>query len=1132
MQSLDVLAGGAGVDTLSIVDAVDVFAMPMTLSGIEKIAVETSGSIGAVAAGAAAVPAVKEIDQLSFAAKTLDVLTYSGTAVVATDKITVTNGDPTSDTVFAYNGTAWVASAGAGSGTYTTAAEAVAAALNARVAGSASVGTDGKVYTTNDITGTAGTDAAYNVALTTSSGGARSGLSQASQDADALVAGGKFTVTYAGVTVTTAALSGSPTKAEAAGLIKDSINAIAGSTVASVIGDEVVVTAPTAGTALPTYSITYAPAAGVSAPTFNSLVVKTDSVANVAATTSTEVAASTFGASDADTSVVLKAGDEIVASAATTAAVTATSGGLVNISGGADVTVTAGGSVQLSSGKGAINVTTASAASTGLAGTLAASTTSGWGAGAGVFIRGGTSVNVTVNDGKFSSGVFTDHTDTAIQIGANPTNATGANSLGAVATATATGYPEVIGNKTSAPTGDVSVVVRTTGADTNGYTNVHYGAGAVTAFMNGGATASVTGAGTVSITDINTVLTKASSTADALPGTSKLATVNLTGVSGSTSIKSDAVTAIKAVDTASTITVTGNVGANTGGIALSVANSAVTLVQASATSVSVTGVDGTGFQKINGSLDPDQSSTVALNTAKAASLSFAGTGNLTLGGSTLTELTSITATNSGKLNLGTVGGSTKLVSVDASGATGGVTATYSATNNTATTAHSLTFKGGSGNDTVTIAGTINSTSNSVTGAAATNTIDLGAGNDVVLKGSSGLISAGAVVDGGTGVDTIAASLLNSGNAALIKNFEVIGLDLTSGNYDTDLLVGATGLAALALTTGTYTNVNTNQGLTYGVDLGSSSGEIILEFGTAEATGTSDGYTVTFAGVASAAATVVSPDSIRAQTLVIEDIETVNVVSAGTGAVANSITVLGADATKVVITGDKSLTIGFDNGTSGTFGTSSATASDGLGVATIDASALSGKLIISTADLGLSAAGLTLKGGSNDDTIALTAFSSQTAGNTVVVDAGAGNDTITVSSSNAVLTLGAGKDTVNAWAATGTTSKLNITDAAAGDKIDFIQSDGSTNATSAALGVAHTGSYSTLSAALDGAANAGGSSGSEINWIQWGGKTYVIFVVSAASSGGVDTSDVVVVLDGTLDLSKATFNVDTGLLTFA
>lgn len=1146
MGSLDTVDAGAGVDTLSIVDAGDVLTQPVTFTGLERMEVSAVGSIGAVAAGSAATPAVREIDQLSFAARTLDVVTFTGASADTGDTIKITNGTAAADTTYTYSAVTGKWSDGTNS--YDTALAAVAAGLNARVAGSAAVGTDGKLYTTNDITGTAPASAAYNLVWTEASGTSVTAPSLATQDADALVQGGTFTVTYAGVTVTTAALGASPTKTDAAGLIAGAINAIAGGTVATVIGEQVVVTAPVAGTALPAYTITYAPAAGVSGSTFNSLVAKTDSVANAAAGTSTAQSAATFATSAADTSVVLSAGDEIVASAASTASVKATSGSTVRISGGADVTVTAGDSVQLSSGTGAISVTVASAAA--LSSNLAASSTTGWlggAAGAGIFVRGGTSVTISQNDGVWSSGAYSDFSDNSIQVGANPVNASGTNGAGssgtgAIATATATGYPEVIGNRTSAPTGDVSVTVRSTGTDTSGYRNVHYGAGDVKVFMNGGSTASVTGANSVTITDIQTTLTKSSSTADALPGVSKLTTVNLTGIRGGSAaatVNSDAIQAINVSDSSASVTVNSNTGANTGNIALSAGNSTVTLSHANATSVTVTGTAGGGFQKVDGNLVTSTASTVTLTTGKATSLAFAGSGEVTLAASTLSALKSITSTASGTLNLGTLTSYGKLTSVDLSGGTGSVTATIGATiasTLTPATDYGFAYVGSGGADVVALTGAMKSGTNAL-GAAISNTINLGGGNDLLLRGhSNAAIQGGSAVSGGDGIDTIAASLLNSGNAAQITGFEVLGLDLTSGTYDAALLPNAIGLAMLARG-GTYTNVVTNEALSIvmgvGFDTNPSTTVTTLNFGTAVAAGTADAYSVTFA-TSAPTSTAANRTDADAGVLDISGIESVSLVSGGTGFINNQIRLVDTSARTLTLSGAQNLTVHFggtindDSSATNFFGTTG-TSADSNGVSLIDASAMTGRLTIDTTDVGVAFVGLTVNGGSAADTVTLAGKAT--------VNLGAGDDVLTAVDATTV-TLGAGRDVVNvhgtaitvgatlATEAEATAKLVTIRDFSVGDSLDFV-SGSNTGGSASAVSAITPLSATSLEAALNALADATAT----ISWGQYGGNTYIVFDASSSTSGGLDTSDIVVKLDGLVDLSNSVFNTTTGIFTF-
>jgi hypothetical protein len=697
----------------------------------------------------------------------------------------------------------------------------------------------------------------------------------------------------------------------------------------------------------------------------------------------------------------------------------------------------------------------------------------------------------------------------------------------------------VIGNASSAPTGDIVVLVRSTytgnnstNTTTNGLTNVVYGTGAVTAYMNGGTTASVTGAGTVSITDIQTTLTKASATADALPGVSKLATVNLTGVSSTTSIKSDAIATISAVDTSSVITVSSSVGANTGNIALNVANSSVTLSHANATSVSVGGAAGSGRQAIaNTPVSATQASTVVLTTAAAKSVAFSGANEVTLDAtSTLTALAAITSTASGTVNLGTATDYAKLTSADMSGGTGSVTVTLGATiaGNTATD-RGFAYTGSAGTDVVSLTGAMKSGTNAA-GAAVANTINLGAGNDMLLKGgTNGAIAAGSTANGGDGVDTVAASLLTAGNAAQITGFEQLGLDLASGSYDTDLLSGATGFVLLAQG-GTYTNVEQAQSLSVVQNVGTSG--TTLTFSTANVAGSSDSYSVNFA--AKGAASAASPTSIDAGTLVISGIENVTINSgAASGFVNNTIDLTAANLKTVTLSGSAAVTtLGFasTNGTNVT----------GVGgaVSSIDGSALAGKLVLDTTNVTVNDAadfaGLSVKSGAGADALTLASYA--------IVDSGAGADTITLAAAGGIVTTGAGKDLVkvgaviahNGTSATGKSAV--VTDFAVGDSLDFINATDSSTATTGVVQKLTLTNEASLADAIKSAldlSSASTGTPKEVTWFVYSGNTYVVYDAADdhASNAGLANNDVIVRLNGVFDLSNSTFDSTNGTFTF-
>jgi hypothetical protein len=884
-------------------------------------------------------------------------------------------------------------------------------------------------------------------------------------------------------------------------------DAFGAATYAAAVGNVVTVTSATPGIAIPAITIAAGTAAITTAPV--STTIQANQVAADA------VSASTFSAMTGATEVNITAATTANVSSVSTAATIVSAGGAVVLAGGASQTVGTFDSVQVSGSTGAVSVTALAAPST----KLAAATTAGWTEAAGVFVRGGSTVSVSETAGRSTAGSVPSGNTTKIQVGADPAAATGQVN-GAVTSNLATGA-QVIGNLSSAATGDVSTVVRTLytanvlNNPANGLTNVRYGTGDVKLYMNGGSTASVTGASTVSVTDLQTVLTKASTLADALPGTSKLATVNLTGVTGATAVKSDAIATISAVDTTSVITVTSNVGANTGGVALNVANSAVTLAHANATSVSVGGAAGSGRQAVGTTpIASTQDSTVTLTAAKASALAFSGANTVTLAGSALGELTSITSTASGTVNLGTATGYAKLTSVNMSAGTGSVTATLGATITGAATDRAFTYTGSAGADTVVLTGE-QKAGTSAAGAAITNTISLGAGNDVLVKAGAGAVGAGATVDGGAGVDTVAASLLNVGNASRITGFELLGLDAATA-YDTDLLVGAAGFVLLAHG-GTYTNAEKAQSLTVASNVGA--GTTTIQFAAAQIAGSADAYGISIAAKGSVLAA--TPTAIDAGTFVIAGIEDVTISSgAASGFVSNTIDLTAANLKTVTVTGSAAETT-LLLGTSGT----NAAGGVGGGVTAIEAGSLTGALVVDTTGLAVNNAtgftGLVVNSGAGDDTITLgqTAIVNTGAGDDVItlsvggtVNAGAGDDTIITSAVASVLTGGAGADIFDvALTVNGTGLAVGVLDAVTSikdfsldDVLDLGTVTGLLDA-SAAIAPA-----TSLANAVDLALKATGVTVGKAAWFTFGGNTYVALEDEA---DGLTTGDTIVKLDG-------------------
>ncbi len=716
----------------------------------------------------------------------------------------------------------------------------------------------------------------------------------------------------------------------------------------------------------------------------------------------------------------------------------------------------------------------------------------------GVLITGGTTVSVTEAGGTITSASSTSANSTVVQIG-SAVNVSSAGSL--------TGT-ETIRNLAVNPTGDVTVSRVTPYPDADGLKNVRFGTGATDIYTNGATTVSVTGSGAVTIVDVGTTKLVPSTNVASVAGTSKLATVNLGGLSGNASITSDAITTVSVKDTLGTtakkVTISNSTtaGVNSGAFNLQVSNSGSSdttrfeLDHSTATSLNISSASESAYQKVGGGTAGAQAAL-----SNSGSKSF-----VTL---TTPKATSITMTNSLAIDIGTATSIGKVGTVNASGASGAVTATIGSA-----TEYGMIFTGGSGKDSVTLTGDA-----SVTSTTKATTVALGAGDDKLLNSTASAVSStsftGASFDGGEGNDTVAASLITVGNASKFTNFETLGLDKGNGtSTDITILGGVTGLSLLSAASGataTYTSVTQAKGLTVGAT--TAGGTTVLDFGST-VSGTTDAYTVTFAATGGTTAAGIS--TIDAGVLAIEGIEAVTIASGGTGFAKNTIALKDATARTLTITGDQATDVTFNTA----FGANAVASTSSAGVSLIDASALTGKLTLNVANVKTAYAGTTIKGGSNDDTITLALETSDSTA-TYTVDAGAGNDTITTVNEKSTLTGGAGNDYFDVTAtksgvsdATGLDSALRfttITDFAAGDTIKM----GTTSVTIA--GKAFVTAATSLTSALDLALKGStvDASGKSV-WFVYGGDTYVAV---EDSTDGLSANDMIVKLTGvTADLA--------------
>lgn len=618
--------------------------------------------------------------------------------------------------------------------------------------------------------------------------------------------------------------------------------------------------------------------------------------------------------------------------------------------------------------------------------------------------------------------------------------------------------------------GGDNVTVSTTGTGTTGIKGTAL------------ASVSVKGGGNVTVNNIG------GTTASPVDNTgTTLTTVTLQGIAGSTAgIGSDAVTTVNLTKQLSAL--------------------ATTVTNAKSTSLNVN-ADAAGYNKDGGDVTVSVAAGAAAKTmnvsaatksqltvsgAALETLTVAGAGAAKINGLSSLALKSVTSTNTAGVTLGALNAATRTLTTG----DGDDSATVAATT-------TVTVDTGAGNDSLSLNATI----------AAGSTINLGSGNDKLLNAGSGVIATGAnsttgiatAINGGEGDDTIAASLLTVGTAALVSGFEILGLDLTTdgATFDTEILAGATGLELLANPAVsshnvTYSNVLLSQGLSVDGNIGASL--TTLSFKTGQTSGTADSYTVTFGAKGAATSTATSTTSIDAGTLVIQGVENVAIVSGqASGFVNNTIDLTSAQLKTVTLTGAATTT------TLGFVGTNGTNASAGGGaVNMIDGSALTGALAVNltnvVADNG--ALGLTVKGGSGKDTIT-------TANITVTVFGGAGADTFVVAAN------------------TGTAPTVTIADLESGDKIDMAGTMGAAGKLGAKVDVS---AATTLAAALE-IANGGSVTSSpavQLVWFQYAGNTFLyndLVSGGTVTQGTVDENDNIVKITGLIDLTGSAYTTD-------
>jgi S-layer protein len=923
------------------------------------------------------------------------------------------------------------------------------------------------------------------------------------------------------------------------------INAVLGAGSATSALGIVTVKSLTAGTALPMMNL-------ISTTTTDTFKA---GIANAAAM-SAAVSASAFDASGftglTQLTTTSVGGANISAAATTNVTESNTGAGNITVAGGLADTVTGTtNSVYVSGAAGAVKVTTSGTPATGFY--IASSTTTGqksaWGTStankAGVVVTGGTTVNVKEAAATITSNAAGTVNSTDVRVGSDA-------NVGITVANTPAGK-ETIRNLALDPTGDVVVDVSNPYTNVSNLSSVVYGTGAYSVYTNGATTASISGGSSVVVKDVNVTEMKPGTGQTAVAGTSKLTTVNLNGLqapsaNASATLTSDALTNVKVVNsiTAAPVTVSGvtttytdivtinNTTANHN-LALTVGNvgysatSPLQIADSVATSVSIAS-EASAYAAIK---------TTAINSGSKSFLYV-----------NAPQSASITMTNGQSVDLGdlTQAGYAKVATVDGSAAAGAIAASVGAVPK-----QGLTITTGAGKDSITLLTGTSQSANS--DSAKTLTVSLGAGDDSLLNGgTTAHTMVGATFDGGAGNDTVGITLVNVGTAAKFTNFEYLGLDVASASStDISIMSGITGLNLLKNSAGvvTYQNVTTALPLTVSANMGTTGsygtalvagaeGVTALSFPTAVSTGSADAYSVTFNGTG--ASTYASATAISAGTIDITGVEAVTIASnSSSGFTSNSVWLMDADVRTITATGSQDLSL---KGIASNFGTL-ATSTNGKGVSTVDASAMTGKFTFdattgyvavtntSPADTLVTAyAGTSILGGSGNDTITLGTQA------LVTVNGGAGDDSITTSTAATTLTGGDGIDTFNVsktvTAVASTSSavvKTTITDAAKGDKI-VLPAGGSTGTAASFTKVAVV--VDTADALAGGVIDAydlavvaagSGAVNNAITWFQLNGNTYIVDHVGSSTTV-FESTDVVVKLAGLIDLSKATW-VDGG-----
>lgn len=680
--------------------------------------------------------------------------------------------------------------------------------------------------------------------------------------------------------------------------------------------------------------------------------------------------------------------------------------------------------------------------------------------------------------------------------------ATGPNPAKGTFSGTLTGY------STGAVANTDQITFTSTTANTNIATDLAVTGTAtitgVTVTQGSAAVAAVT-AGAVSVTDVN---------AASLTDAGKITTVSLENF-GAATINSGALSTLTLAGKGTTVTETAG---------------ALTTATATTLALNLNGVTTTGavtldadHTTLNIAAGTAASNLNSLSASGAKTISISGDKTLTLGNQTIDAAATITSTNTAGVTLSTELGT------------------------------GVTFNGGAGADSIKL-------------GASTKATAMGAGADTVeLSGSA--LGANGTAAGGDDRDTLvmtAANAITATAGTAVANFsgKVTGFEI--------LQVGATaGAGEIKVASLDNSSWNAIDTVTFAGAVGHATTVSGLASGDTVGfkAGNSAATTATVTGAAASTTDVLNVSisntaGINVNTVNAADIETVNFVTDDSATTATGIqhtAALTAAAVKTItVAGDAGLaltntatTVTSFDASGVTKGAVSWTAGALAAAATIKGSATQANTIVATD----ATKAVTYTGGTGVDNITINNAQAN------VIDTGAGNDIIVVGNGNNTITAGAGDDNITLGSGANTVNTgdgantivfgtamagLNtitlgsgvdtldfnvvstaagyypsITGIAAGDKIDFAAFTIAGN--EATLGAKITlGGVSSFANYLDAAAASNGATaGTEVNWFQFNGNTYLV-LDNDATATFKDGTDLVIELVGSVDLTNSTF----------